>query len=98
MLCYIAMHEAAIWGGTADLAYDPCYHQACDTYANSNDYALEVNADAVAFATLQYAMNTYDINEVPGKDNFPPAVPVASSSAAAIGSAGGLHDHAAETE
>lgn len=64
--------EAAIWGGTAGLAYDPCYHQACDTYANVNTHALDVNADAVAFAVLQYAMSTEDINGIRGKGNFPP--------------------------
>ena len=64
--------EAEIWGGTAGLAYDPCYHQACDTYANNNDQALDVNSDAVAFATLQYAMSTEDINAARGKGNFPP--------------------------
>ncbi|BCS35126.1 amidohydrolase [Luteitalea sp. TBR-22] len=47
--------EAAMWGGTAGAAYDPCYHQACDTFDNVNLTALEVNADAVAFATLQLA-------------------------------------------
>lgn len=62
--------EAAIWGGTAGLAYDPCYHQACDTFANNNDFALDVNSDAIAYAVLQYAMNTEDINGVRGKGNF----------------------------
>lgn len=62
--------EAAIWGGTAGQQYDPCYHLACDTYANNNDYALGVNSDAVAFATLQYSMNTEEINGVRGKGNF----------------------------
>ena len=28
--------EAAIWGGTAGAQYDPCYHLACDTFANVN--------------------------------------------------------------
>jgi Zn-dependent M28 family amino/carboxypeptidase len=56
--------EAALWGGTAGIAYDPCYHLACDTYANNNDFALDVNADAVAFATLRYVMA--------GKGSFPP--------------------------
>ncbi len=42
--------EAAVWGGTAGIAYDPCYHQACDTYANNNDFALDVNSDAVAYS------------------------------------------------
>ena len=26
--------QAAKWGGTAGVAFDPCYHAACDTYAN----------------------------------------------------------------
>ena len=32
--------EAAVWGGTAGVAYDPCYHQACDTYGNVNSTRL----------------------------------------------------------
>lgn len=44
--------EAASWGGTAGVQYDPCYHRACDTYANNNDYALGINAHAVAYAVL----------------------------------------------
>jgi Zn-dependent M28 family amino/carboxypeptidase len=62
--------EVAIWGGTAGIAYDPCYHLACDTFDNVNLHALDVNSDAVAFATLQYAMNTSSINRVKGKGNF----------------------------
>lgn len=64
--------EAAAWGGTAGLAYDPCYHQACDTYENNNDYALDTNADAIAYAVLKYAMNTSDVNGQKGKGNFKP--------------------------
>ncbi len=64
--------EAAIWGGTAGQPYDPCYHLACDTYANNNDHALDVNSDAVAYAVLQFAMNTSDINGQPGQGNFRP--------------------------
>jgi len=83
--------EAALWGGTAGQQYDPCYHLACDTYANINLFAYDVNVDAVAFATLQYAMSTEDINAVKGKGNFPPlsgggAIPSSSSQS-------GLHDH-----
>jgi aminopeptidase Y len=62
--------EAAIWGGTAGVAYDPCYHQACDTFANNNDFALDVNSDAIAYAVLKYAMNTEDVNGQKGKGNF----------------------------
>jgi aminopeptidase Y len=64
--------EAALWGGTAGEQYDPCYHQACDTYDNVSLHALDVNADAVAYAVLQYAMNTSEINGQRGKGNFRP--------------------------
>jgi Zn-dependent M28 family amino/carboxypeptidase len=64
--------EAAIWGGTAGQQYDPCYHLACDTYANNNDQALDVNADAVAYGALKYAMDTSDVNGQKGKGNFRP--------------------------
>ena len=89
--------EAALWGGTAGQQYDPCYHQACDTYANNNNSALDANSDAIAFSVLQYAMNTSDINAARGKGNFPPptggggAVPSTSLQS-------GLHDHEHELE
>jgi len=93
--------EAAIWGGTAGIAYDPCYHQACDTYANNNDEALGVNIDAVAFATLTYALNTTDINDakaraVPGSTT--PSAQMAGVSMTSAGSQGGLHDHDPELD
>jgi len=62
--------EASLWGGIAGAAYDPCYHLACDTYANNNDTALDVNSDGVAYAVLQYGMSTADINGKKGKGNF----------------------------
>ena len=58
--------QAAIWGGTAGAQFDPCYHLACDTYANNNDHALEVNTDAVAFAVFTYAHSTEAVNGVAG--------------------------------
>jgi Zn-dependent M28 family amino/carboxypeptidase len=86
--------EAATWGGTAGLAYDPCYHQACDTYDNVNTYALDINADAIAFATLQYAMSTEDINGAQGKGNFPPV----SGGTGASGTSADSGDHELATE
>jgi aminopeptidase Y len=62
--------EAALWGGTAGDQYDPCYHLACDTFDNINLEAFDINADAVAAATLQFAMNTENINGERGKGNF----------------------------
>jgi len=64
--------QAAIYGGTAGAQYDPCYHQACDTFDNISLEALDQNSDAVAFATLTYAMNTETINGLRGKGNFQP--------------------------
>jgi len=93
--------EAALWGGTAGQQYDPCYHLACDTYANNNDTALDVNSDAVAFAILQYAMNTSDINAVKGKGNFPVVSDGDYQPNDSSSSQGGLHDdhdHELETE
>ena len=68
--------EAALWGGAAGEQYDPCFHVACDTFDNNNNVALDVNADAAAYAILQYGMSTFDINQRKGKGNFrkvPPA-------------------------
>jgi Zn-dependent M28 family amino/carboxypeptidase len=64
--------QAAIYGGTAGEHYDPCYHQACDTFDNISLEVLDQNSDAVAFATLTYAMNTETINGLRGKGNFQP--------------------------
>jgi Zn-dependent M28 family amino/carboxypeptidase len=50
--------EAAIYGGTAGAALDPCYHQACDNYANNNEVVLDQMSDAAADAVLQFAMTT----------------------------------------
>ncbi|HEX9258123.1 MAG TPA: M28 family peptidase, partial [Acidimicrobiales bacterium] len=77
--------EQAIWGGTAGIAYDPCYHQACDTYANNNDYALDINVDAVAYATLNYAFSTTGVNGVAGT-----SVPGSASEKAPSGNSAGF--------
>jgi Zn-dependent M28 family amino/carboxypeptidase len=58
--------EAEVWGGISGTAYDPCYHKACDNYGNTNLFALDVNADAVAYATLQFAMTTKAVNGIQG--------------------------------
>lgn len=49
--------EVTLWGGTAGVAYDKCYHSACDDLTNLDLAALDLNADAVAYATLQYAFS-----------------------------------------
>ena len=59
--------QAAIWGGTVGAQFDPCYHAACDTYANVAEHALDVNTDAIAFAVLTFAYSTESVNGVRGQ-------------------------------
>jgi Zn-dependent M28 family amino/carboxypeptidase len=55
--------EVAIYGGTAGIQYDPCYHLACDTYpSNINETALDQMSDATADAVLQFAMTTSSVS------------------------------------
>ena len=55
--------QAAKWGGTAGVAYDPCYHSACDTIDNLSHTALDINADAIAYAVYLFASGDEVINE-----------------------------------
>jgi Zn-dependent M28 family amino/carboxypeptidase len=47
--------QAEVYGGTAGVAYDPCYHQACDDINNLSTRALAELGDGVAHATLTLA-------------------------------------------
>jgi Zn-dependent M28 family amino/carboxypeptidase len=47
--------QAAVYGGTAGVAYDVCYHQACDTFANVNLTGLDQMSDAVAHGVITWA-------------------------------------------
>ncbi len=67
--------QAAIWGGTVGAQFDPCYHLACDTFANNSDHALTVNSDLIAFAQLTFAFSTESVNGVAGK-NVPGSSPL----------------------
>lgn len=50
------------YGGTAGVAFDPCYHQACDTLANIDPVLFEQMADAAAHATLIFAETESAVN------------------------------------
>ena len=54
--------QAAVYGGTAGQPYDPCYHQACDDIDNLSLTAMDQMSDAIAHATLRYAMTRSDVN------------------------------------
>jgi len=48
--------ERTLFGGVANAAYDPCYHQACDTVDNISEFILEdmTKAAASVLETLAY--------------------------------------------
>jgi Zn-dependent M28 family amino/carboxypeptidase len=54
--------QAAIYGGTAGIAYDPCYHQACDTIANVSTTAIDQMSDAIAHSTLVFALTKSSVS------------------------------------
>jgi Zn-dependent M28 family amino/carboxypeptidase len=79
--------EQQLYGGTAGVAYDVCYHLACDTFDNNSNVGLDTMTDAAAHATLYF-----------GKRDFaksPLVNPAGPVSGASVGRDGGLHadDH-----
>ena len=47
------------WGGTAGVAFDPCYHQACDTIDNLDPEGYETLADGGAHVLAMLAMDRH---------------------------------------
>lgn len=80
--------QAAKWGGTAGIAYDPCYHQVCDDLGNVDRVAFDRNIDAMAWAVGVYALSTADVN---GVDSRTAKATVRSQTK--VSSAAHAHDH-----
>lgn len=86
--------QADTFGGTAGVAYDVCYHKACDDLSNVNMGAIDEMSDAVAHAVVTYAMSTASVNGTgKGHPVSPPGqqadgIPQGTGTA----SGGGLHD------
>lgn len=78
--------QAATYGGTAGVQYDPCYHLACDTYANNSDTALDQMSDAVAHAVLLFSKRNFN--------KYPLADPAALATTMQLGAAGVSDVHA----
>ena len=55
--------QAATYGGTAGTAYDPCYHQACDTFANNSNTGLDQMSDAAAHVALTLSRVKIDVRQ-----------------------------------
>lgn len=76
--------EQALWGGEAGVAYDKCYHQACDDLHNLSMKAFDANVDVIANAVGNYAWDTGSLDQ--------PA-PHKASKRTAGSEEGGLHGH-----
>ncbi len=57
--------EAALWGGEAGVAYDPCYHATCDNLGNVDNRAFGRNIDAIAWSVGTYAWSTKTVTRGP---------------------------------
>jgi Zn-dependent M28 family amino/carboxypeptidase len=55
--------QQARYGGTAGIAYDVCYHQACDTLSNLNLEALDQFSDNAANAVARLVMRRNDLTD-----------------------------------
>jgi hypothetical protein len=56
-----AAAQAAVYGETAGVAFDQCYHQLCDDITSLSS-ALDQMSDAAAHATLLFAMSSSSVN------------------------------------
>ena len=54
--------QLPLYDGTAGVAFDPCYHQLCDTLANINPLGLEEHKDAAVHAIGTFAQTTSSVN------------------------------------
>ncbi|MFJ8769016.1 M28 family metallopeptidase [Streptomyces clavifer] len=74
--------QAKTFGGTAGIAYDPCYHAACDDLDNVDMAHFDTNIDVIANAVGTYAHDLRSLTR-PG-----PAAPTAGET----GGGGGLRE------
>ena len=54
--------QVLLYGGTADVPFDPCYHQLCDTLAHINEQGLQEHKDAAVHAILTFAQTTSSVH------------------------------------
>ena len=56
--------EAALFNGKAGVAYDSCYHKACDSIDNINEEAMEINSNALAAITYSFSQSVAELRSV----------------------------------
>jgi Zn-dependent M28 family amino/carboxypeptidase len=50
--------ERAAYGGMENVAFDPCYHQACDTLENINMNSLDMMSQMAAYSVSHFGFIT----------------------------------------
>lgn len=61
--------QAALWGGTADMPFDPDYHNSADSLDQINDEALGIQGGGVAYAVGLYATDLDGRNGIPVRED-----------------------------
>ncbi|MFF4926208.1 M28 family peptidase [Kitasatospora sp. NPDC001261] len=84
--------QAARYGGTAGVAYDPCYHKACDNLGNIDMGAFDVNIDVIANAVGTYAWDLSSLHR-PVPAQRPAAKAAPGAGATGIGGTNGDRSH-----
>ncbi|MEV5966659.1 M20/M25/M40 family metallo-hydrolase [Kribbella sp. NPDC051952] len=62
--------QATKWGGTANQAFDRCYHRSCDTISNLDLTSLDRQIDAIGHMIWNYAQKDYTGGPPPGGTNL----------------------------
>jgi aminopeptidase S len=62
--------QATKWGGTANQAFDACYHRSCDTINNLDLTSLDRQIDAIGHMVWNYAQKDYGTTVPPTGDNL----------------------------
>jgi aminopeptidase S len=62
--------QATKWGGTANTAFDACYHRSCDTISNLDLTSLDRQIDAIGHMVWNYAQKDYGTTEPPTGTNL----------------------------
>jgi Zn-dependent M28 family amino/carboxypeptidase len=55
-------YQVPLYGGTAGIAFDPCYHQLCDTLDNISLQGLAEHKDAAVHAIATFATTTSSVS------------------------------------
>ncbi|MCB0864752.1 MAG: M20/M25/M40 family metallo-hydrolase [Solirubrobacterales bacterium] len=77
--------EAKLYGGKAGVAFDHCYHQACDDLENVSRKAIKQMTPAIADSVARYAIDVSKITKGGGKKGKRLAAPSAAGDAEYLG-------------